>query len=136
MATAISVSHAAEIVHRDLKPENVFLASGRSLHVKVLDFGIAKLNERWRPSVDEEAPTRALVETGKGVVMGTAHYMSPEQARGANVDARTDIWSLGVVVYEMASGQLPFEGETVSDCIASILKTDPPTLSEIASAAL
>ncbi|HEX6731653.1 MAG TPA: protein kinase [Pyrinomonadaceae bacterium] len=129
IAGALSAAHGAGVVHRDVKPENLMLRPDG--YVKVLDFGIAKLTEQRRASPDGEAPTRALVKTGKGVVMGTAHYMSPEQARGHAVDARTDIWSLGVVLYEMVTGRLPFEGATVSDCIASILKTEPRPLTEV-----
>jgi serine/threonine protein kinase/WD40 repeat protein len=133
IASALNAAHSASVVHRDIKPENVMLRPDG--YVKVLDFGIAKLMERQRPAPDTEAATRALVQTGKGVVMGTAHYMSPEQARGAAVDARTDIWSLGVVLYELVAGQLPFLGETVSDSIASILKTEPLPLTTIVPAA-
>ncbi|HVQ36028.1 MAG TPA: protein kinase, partial [Pyrinomonadaceae bacterium] len=136
IAAALNAAHSARVVHRDIKPENVMLRPDG--YVKVLDFGIAKLMasliERQGPAPDAEAATRALVQTGKGVVMGTAHYMSPEQARGVAVDARTDIWSLGVVLYELVTGQPPFAGETVSDCIASILKTDPRPLTMLAPA--
>jgi eukaryotic-like serine/threonine-protein kinase len=136
IASALNAAHSARVVHRDIKPENVMLRPDG--YVKVLDFGIAKLManliERQRPAPDTEAATRALVQTGKGVVMGTAHYMSPEQARGSAIDARTDIWSLGVVLYELVAGQLPFEGETVSDSIASILKTEPLRLTMVAPA--
>src|SRR5437667_6618570 len=108
-ANALSAAHAAGIVHRDIKPENVMLR--RDGIVKVLDFGLAKLTERTSPElVDTEAPTRANIKTDPGVVMGTAVYMSPEQARGVPVDARTDIFSLGIVLYEMVAGRLPFEG--------------------------
>src|SRR5229473_4874876 len=109
IASALSAAHAAGIVHRDVKPENVMLR-GDGI-VKVLDFGLAKLTERTSPElVDAEAPTRAAIKTEPGVVMGTATYMSPEQARGLQVDARTDIFSLGVLIYEMVAGHLPFEG--------------------------
>src|SRR5713226_3816681 len=109
IASALSAAHAVGIVHRDVKPENVMLR--RDGIVKVLDFGLAKLTERSSPdSVDTEAPTRAAVKTDPGMVMGTAIYMSPEQARGMPVDARTDIFSLGVLIYEMLAGRLPFEG--------------------------
>ena len=132
IASALNAAHSAGVVHRDIKPENIMLRPDG--YVKVLDFGIAKLTERQRPAPDDEAPTRALVQTGKGVVMGTAHYMSPEQTRGVQVDARTDIWSLGVVLYEMLAGSAPFAGESVSDCIASILKTEPVPLTAITPA--
>jgi eukaryotic-like serine/threonine-protein kinase len=120
IASALSAAHAAGIVHRDIKPENVMLR--RDGIVKVLDFGLAKLTERPPPdSVDTEAPTRAVVNTDPGVVMGTAVYMSPEQARGLQVDARTDIFSLGVLVYEMVAGRLPFDGSNTNEILASIL---------------
>src|SRR5437016_13435986 len=99
IASALSAAHAAGIVHRDIKPENVMLR--RDGIVKVLDFGLAKLTERVSPeAVDTEAPTRTSIKTEPGVVMGTAIYMSPEQARGLQLDARTDIFSLGVLIYE------------------------------------
>ena len=102
----------------------------RTEYARVLDFGIAKLTEQRRASDDPRVETTALLQTRPGLVLGTAHYMSPEQARGQKVDARTDIWSLGVVLYEMVGGSPPFRGETPSDCIASILTTEPPPLSE------
>jgi tetratricopeptide (TPR) repeat protein len=94
--------------------------------VKVLDFGLAKLTEL--PGADTEAPTRAMVHTDAGTVMGTSHYMSPEQARGKNVDRHTDIWSLGVVLYEMAAGRVPFQGESATDVLSAITKIDPHPL--------
>src|SRR5260370_5450932 len=102
-------------------------------YVKVLDFGIAKLTEQ-RPALDHyEVGTTAVLETRPGLVLGTGQYMSPEQTRGQNVDARSDIWSLGVVLYEMVGGNPPFRGETPSDCIASILTTEPPPLSSVSA---
>jgi serine/threonine protein kinase len=127
IASALVAAHKAGVVHRDIKPENVMLREDGIL--KVLDFGIAKLTER-RPAgaADTEAPTRALVNTGPGTVMGTVAYMSPEQARGLPVDERTDIWSLGVVLYETVAGRLPFEGETAADMLANILHREPAPL--------
>src|SRR5207302_1041968 len=125
LAIALAAAHAAGIVHRDIKPENVMLR--RDGIVKVLDFGLAKLTDRApAEAVDTEAPTRANVKTDPGVVMGTAIYMSPEQARGLPVDARTDIFSLGIVLYEMVAGRLPFEGSNRNEIMASVLSDKEP----------
>src|SRR5215813_528613 len=148
VASALSVAHEAGIVHRDIKPENV-MARPDGL-VKVLDFGLAKLTERQRdreterqrdreteiggeafsPSLRLSVPPslRLSVSTTPGMVMGTVSYMSPEQARGQKVDRRTDIFSLGVVLYEMVAGRRPFEGSTMSDVIAALLTAEPPPL--------
>ncbi|HEX8710177.1 MAG TPA: protein kinase [Pyrinomonadaceae bacterium] len=126
IASALVAAHAAGIVHRDIKPENVMVRTDG--YVKVLDFGLAKPTERQSSSVDSEAETRALVNTDPGSVMGTVSYMSPEQARGLQVDARTDIWSLGCVLYEMIAGHLPFTGATPSHVIVSLLEDEPPPL--------
>lgn len=127
VASALAAAHQAGIVHRDIKPENIMIRDDG--YVKILDFGLAKLTERQGPIIDAEAATRALVKTDPGIVMGTVTYMSPEQARGVPVDARTDIWSLGVVLYEMATGRVPFEGETASHVIVSLLEKEAPPLS-------
>jgi serine/threonine-protein kinase len=126
VAAALTAAHAANIVHRDIKPDNIMIRDDG--YVKVLDFGLAKLTERPASTIDPEAATRALVKTNPGMVMGTVQYMSPEQARGLPVDERTDIWSLGVVLYEMAAGRVPFEGETATDVILSVVEREPPPL--------
>jgi eukaryotic-like serine/threonine-protein kinase len=126
VASALTAAHEAGVVHRDIKPENIMLRPDG--YVKVLDFGIAKLAE-GRPTA--ELATIAALQTRPGLVLGTARYMSPEQARGQKVDARSDIWSLGVVLYEMVAGIPPFTGETPSDCIASILTKEPPLISGV-----
>lgn len=124
-AGALAAAHAAGIIHRDIKPENIMIRSDGL--VKVLDFGLAK--QTARPFItDIGASTRLLVQTDPGLVMGTVAYMSPEQARGLEVDARTDIWSLGVVLYEMVARHPPFVAPTPSDVIVSILDRDPPPL--------
>ena len=126
IASALAAAHAAGIVHRDIKPENVMIRRDRI--VKVLDFGLAKLTESHASRVDTQLPTKLLVNTEPGMVMGTANYMSPEQARGLEVDARTDIWSLGAVLYEMVTGHVPFEGQTPTDVLSLILQKQPPPL--------
>src|SRR6266704_1096620 len=125
IASALYAPHAAGIVHRDVKPENIMMRADGI--VKVLDFGLAKLTERLPPeSVDADAATKALVQTEPGVVMGTAVYMSPEQARGLTVDARTDIFSLGIVLFEMVAGRFPFEGANRNEILVSILSEKEP----------
>jgi len=130
-AGALAAAHAAGVIHRDIKPENIMRRCDG--FVKVLDFGLAKLSEETtKGKVDPEAPTKGLLQTEPGVVLGTAAYMSPEQARGLLVDARTDIFSLGVVIYEMVTGQAPFVGKTRSDLIVALLERDPPPLARFA----
>jgi serine/threonine protein kinase/Flp pilus assembly protein TadD len=127
VASGLAAAHEAGVVHRDIKPENIMLRPDG--YVKVLDFGIAKLSEQ-QPAVDRREPEEIPAhQTQSGQVVGTARYMSPEQARRENVDARSDIWSLGAVLYEMVAGIPPFQGETSSDYITSILTKEPTPLS-------
>jgi serine/threonine protein kinase len=126
IAAALTAAHAVGIIHRDVKPENIMLRQDG--YAKLLDFGLAKPTERQASLVDTEAQTQMLVNTSPGMVMGTVSYMSPEQARGYALDARTDIWSLGCVLYEMVAGRVPFSGETTSDVIVAVLDREPPLL--------
>ena len=123
-AEALDCAHAAGIVHRDIKPENIMIRHDG--YVKVLDFGLATTPTPASPS-DATETMRGII-TSAGVVVGTMGYLSPEQARGLPIDARTDIFSLGVVFYEMVTGVQPFAGATPSDAIASILRSDPPPI--------
>src|SRR5437867_5128118 len=137
VASALAAAHEAGIVHRDIKPENIMLRPDG--YVKVLDFGIAKLAEQEVPVTVPTDEALLLVETNLGSILGTVRYMSPEQACGAPVDRRTDIWSLGVVLYETVTGHAPFTGETPArsatalqagpgEVMASILEKEPPPL--------
>ncbi|MDT4954158.1 MAG: eukaryotic-like serine/threonine-protein kinase [Acidobacteriota bacterium] len=128
-ASALAAAHEVGIVHRDVKPENIMLRTDG--YVKVLDFGLAKLADPKATRAELEAPTRMRGNTTPGMVMGTVNYMSPEQARGLDVDERTDIWSLGVVLYEMLSGSVPFKGETPTDVTVSILEREPVLLATL-----
>ncbi|MGH9947493.1 MAG: protein kinase domain-containing protein [Pyrinomonadaceae bacterium] len=123
IAAALEAAHKSGIVHRDIKPENIMLREDGV--VKVVDFGLAKITQQSPKDVDTEGETLAHVRTKTGTVMGTASYMSPEQARGKDIDEKTDIWSLGVVIYEMLTRKTPFNGGTQFDVIASILRSDP-----------
>jgi serine/threonine protein kinase len=124
VASALAAAHEAGIVHRDIKPENVMIRADGL--VKVLDFGIAKYTQA-------DAVEQDLIETKPGTVIGTAPYMSPEQASGLPVDARSDIWSLGVILYEMLAGRLPFTGETASGNHFLDFAEEPAPLARYAS---
>ncbi|HEV8366769.1 MAG TPA: protein kinase [Pyrinomonadaceae bacterium] len=126
---ALAAAQATGIVHRDIKPENVMIRADGI--VKVLDFGLAKLSDIATADVDQEALTRAFVNTGAGVVMGTASYMSPEQAQGLTVDTQSDLWSLGVLIFEMVARRTPFEGSTPMEVIARIIEREVPRLSQV-----
>ncbi len=126
IAAALQAAHQAGIVHRDIQPENIMLRKDGL--VKVLDFGLAKLTEADDRPIDANVPTLSRLQTSPGLIMGTVAYMSPEQASGQVVDARTDLWSLGVVFHEMLTGESPFKGESVTDLVTSILKHDPASL--------
>ena len=127
-ANALAAAHEAHLVHRDIKPENIMIRPDG--FVKVLDFGLAKLIEQKNKTIlGLEDITVQRNPTAKGVILGTINYMSPEQARGLDVDARTDVWSLGVLLYEMIAGRTPFAGETTSDTISAILNKNPAPLS-------
>jgi serine/threonine protein kinase/Tfp pilus assembly protein PilF len=127
VASALCAAHSVGIVHRDIKPENIMLRHDGI--VKVLDFGIAKLTAPpLAASAANDAATLAFVNTQAGTIIGTAPYMSPEQARGLSVDARTDIWSLGCVLYEMVAGRQPFSGATALDTFSAILNREPDSL--------
>jgi serine/threonine protein kinase/TolB-like protein/Flp pilus assembly protein TadD len=130
IASALAAAHASGIVHRDIKPENVIVRTDGI--VKVLDFGIAKLSEGRAHAIRRSSAVIAGSTSEPGLVLGTAKYMSPEQARGVEVDARSDIFSLGSLIYELVTGKAAFEGETVSDVIAEILKVEPAPPAEFA----
>ena len=128
VAWALRAAHAVSVVHRDIKPENIMLS--KDGYVKVLDFGIAKLNAQPRASREQrEASTMPQLRTAPGMRIGTVKYMSPEQLREQPVDPRSDIWSLGVVLYEMCTGVTPFEAPTPNETIALILNKQPPEFS-------
>jgi len=123
IASALSAAHEAQIVHRDIKPENIMIRPDG--YVKILDFGLAKLVGSINPAAKRED------ETAPGMIMGTVNYMSPEQAKGEQIDERTDIFSLGVVLFEMMAGRPPFRGQTLAETLANLLRQDPPLLSEL-----
>jgi eukaryotic-like serine/threonine-protein kinase len=131
IASALTAAQQAHLIHRDIKPENIMLRSDG--YVKVLDFGLAKLIERETKSFfDLEDTTAQQNPTAKGVILGTVNYMSPEQAKGANVDGRSDIFSLGVVIYEMITGRTPFAGDSIAETFANLINAEPASLSHLA----
>ena len=127
VARGLSAAHEKGIVHRDLKLENLFVS--KDGHVKILDFGLAKRTEKTASGEETSAPTQSK-GTEPGTVMGTVGYMSPEQVRGREVDHRSDIFSLGTILYELLSGKRAFKRDTASDTMAAILRDEPPELSE------
>src|SRR5206468_5133097 len=122
---ALEAAHEKGIVHRDLKPANIMITPAGV--VKVLDFGLAAVAQASGPVSGDptQSPTLTMGATKMGMILGTAGYMAPEQARGKPVDKRADIWAFGVVLYEMLAGQRLFKGETVSDTLAAVLMTEP-----------
>lgn len=135
LLAALDAAHEARIVHRDIKPENVMLRR-RDGVVKVLDFGLAKVTEHKSSTTELDSDPEAITEfrTAPGVIMGTINYMSPEQAKASEIDERTDIWSTGVIVYEMVTGKMPFRGSTTSHTIVQILEKDPVPLTKFVKA--
>ena len=137
MLAALDAAHEAKIIHRDMKPENVMVRR-RDQVVKVLDFGLAKLTEKRQTFAELTSYSEAATElrTAPGLIMGTVNYMSPEQARARAVDARSDIWSTGIMIYEMVVGTKPFGGATSAHTIVEILEKEPPPLTEVGPAGM
>jgi len=124
---ALESAHASGVIHRDIKPENIMIRPDG--YVKVLDFGLAKLDRMVNVDDLRQTQTATMVYTEPGLIMGSPAYMSPEQARGVEIDTRTDIWSLGVVLYEMLCGRTPFQGSTRMDLFAALLREEPAPIS-------
>lgn len=129
VADALAVAHEAGIIHRDIKPENIMIR--RDGYVKILDFGLAKPIYQPVAASEAEEAIRQMIKTQPGMVMGSARYMSPEQARSKETTERTDVWSLGVVLYEMLTGKNPFDGETVSDSLAALIHIEPEPIDDV-----
>src|SRR3984957_17092742 len=129
IADALDKAHRKGITHRDLKPGNIMLTKSDT---KLLDFGLAKLKQEVAPAIpDSQLPTLQSAITGEGAILGTLQYMAPEQVEAEEVDARTDIFAFGAVVYEMATGKKAFEGKTSASVMAAILKDEPPAMSSL-----
>ncbi len=129
VTTALAAAHQAGVIHRDIKPENIMLRDDG--YVKVLDFGLAKLTESREADQNADSQSLSSIHTELGLLMGTSHYMSPEQVRGQRVDERTDLWSMGVVLYEMLSGRRPFPGRAMNEIISAILEHEPEPLNHL-----
>src|ERR1700674_522695 len=126
ISDALDKAHRKGVTHRDLKPGNIMLTKSGT---KLLDFGLAKLKQEVSPAIpDSQLPTMKSAITGEGTILGTLQYMAPEQVEAKEVDARTDIFAFGAVVYEMATGKRAFEGKTQASLIAKILESDPPPM--------
>src|SRR6202521_3398011 len=129
ISDALDKAHRKGITHRDLKPGNIMLTKSET---KLLDFGLAKLKQEVSPAIpDSQLPTMKSAITGEGTILGTLQYMAPEQVEAKEVDARTDIFAFGAVVYEMATGKKAFEGKTSASVMAAILKDEPPAMSSL-----
>lgn len=131
VAGALCTAHDARLIHRDIKPENIMIRPDG--YVKILDFGLAKLVERKNRSIlGLDNSTLTENQTAKGIILGTINYMSPEQAKGEDVDEGTDVFSLGAVLYEMIAGRTPFWGDSVAETLANLINQEPPSLGDIA----